>query len=126
MGGKCVEHVINSTALGAFCFYPTTGDCAGPSNLDANPFSVSLVGDSIDLHDSKYCLPPTTCDAYLDAVNVTLCGATVPCGVPGVTDGICADVGAANDQCTYSCDDAYECPDRLPVCDAIGGLCRLE
>ena len=98
----------------------------GPLNPGENPFSVSLTGESIDLYDSKYCLPPTTCDAYLDAVNVTLCGPGVSCGAAGITDGICTDVGATNDQCTYSCDTSYECPDRLPVCDSIGGFCRLE
>jgi len=128
MGGKCVEHIIDPTVLGTFCFYPIADDdeCAGPGNLDANPFSVDLVGDSVDLYNSKYCLPPTTCDAYLDAVNVTLCGPTVACGTAGIPDGICTDVGAVSDQCTYACDSPYECPERLPVCDAIGGFCRLE
>lgn len=122
-GGKCVLQAIGGTDIGTYCFYPATS-CASASNPSNNPFSRSVSGSSVDGFDGTYCLPPTTCSAYFDAINVTPCTNNNQCGIVDRPDGICAESGDAADQCTYTCVTDYDCPDRLAVCDAIGSFCR--
>jgi len=120
-GMKCVQHSFGtpSTPLGTFCFFRADGADHRCANYHPalKPYSVELATTSLDGTADTYCLPVTTCAAYLDSTNwdgagggAQPCSPTEECGLANLSDGACLQSGPAMGKCSYECLSANDCP----------------
>jgi hypothetical protein len=121
-GMDCIEVSLGGAAAAKFCLWTRVenGGCAN-TGIAVRPFSIAAEHTSIDGNTEDYCLPPTTCQAYLDAAQSVACLIDNGCGIGDFVDGRCPTEGSAQYNCSYNCDFDYECPDNLPNCD---GFCQ--
>jgi hypothetical protein len=131
-GMKCLHHALNGEDLGTFCFYAkSANDGCSDTRSAVRPFSITESLASLDGPLTDYCLPPTSCLAYLDTIFGTggkSCESTEDCGVgdSAIDNALC--VGAVdNERCTYICSADNQCPttDQSDCSGSIGaGQCR--
>ncbi len=138
MGMRCVEHVLNGTRVGSFCFLADPlGGCASNISPLARPYSEPGPTTSIDGYEADFCLPRTSCAAYLDSIALgalggKACTSGEECGVgdPDVDGAFCIDIGSPtlDDHCSYTCENDRECPGsghQFDTCPTTGfRFCR--
>ena len=64
----------------------------------------------------------TTCEAVLDLVNDSSCGAAPECGAPGLDDAVCQTVNLVANKCSYRCGVDANCTNSR-ACGASGMYC---
>jgi hypothetical protein len=127
-GRKCVEQIFgtgpSAVSVGTFCFRPKPVDgCASLTNDDLRPYSKEVMSTSVDTTvEAAYCLPVTTCQAYLDTLTGKSCITNADCGSTALSDdGSCN----GSSRCTYACNNAYECPAAgYTSCSGMPGYCN--
>jgi hypothetical protein len=123
-GTKCIEQLFGtgpSISIGKFCFFAKGAVGCAAEEVGRRPYSKEVTTTSVDGAAGTYCLPVTTCQAYLDASLQKACGGAQDCGATGLDDGYCN----SGSKCTYSCNNNHDCPATgFVTCSGMPGNCQ--
>jgi hypothetical protein len=115
MGQLCVEMTFEGTDVGAFCLwredYSGAGGPDGSCLLNGRPYINDTPATSLGGVSADICKPNlTTCQALNDFLNAVCTGTDdLSCGVDGLTDGECVQVGGGF-LCNVPCESKRDCP----------------